>query len=75
MNVPERTEQMKIRKKYANLCDETHYLQYFKLKKRMYKASVNKNDSVSAKLIRQSAIKSVFAISGIISLVFMLSFQ
>ena len=64
-----------LRKKFAKICDETHYLQYFKLKKRMYKASVNKNDSVSVKLIRQSAIKSIIAISSIISLAFMVAFE
>ena len=64
-----------LRKKFAKICDETHYLRYFKLKKRMYKASINKKDSVSAKIIRQSAIKSIIAISSIVSLVFMIPFE
>ena len=28
-----------LRKKFAKICDETHYLRYFKLKRRMYRAS------------------------------------
>ncbi len=61
-----------LRKKYAKICDTTHYLRYFKLKKRMYKESVNKNDSVSAKLIIQSFLKSFIAILSIASLCFMI---
>ena len=64
-----------LRKKFAKICDETHTLRYLKLKKRMYKASKNKNDTVSAKLILQSAIKSFIAILSILSLFFMVSFE
>ena len=64
-----------LRKKFAKICDETHYLRYLKLKKRMYKASKNKNDTVSAKLILQSVIKSFIAILSFISLFFMISFE
>ena len=64
-----------LRKKFAKICDETHYLQYSKLKKRMYKASKNKNDIVSTKLILQSVIKSFIAILSILSLFFMISFE
>ena len=64
-----------LRKKYAKICDTTHYLRYFKLKKRMYKASVNKNDSVSAKLIIQSFLKSFIAILSIASLCFMIPLE
>ncbi len=64
-----------LRKKYAKICDTTHYLRYFKLKKRMYKASVNKNDSVSAKLIIQSFLKSCIAILSIASLCFMIPLE
>lgn len=64
-----------LRKKFAKICDETHYLRYLKLKKRMYKASKNKNDIVSAKLIFQSAIKSFIAVLSILSLFFMISFE
>ncbi len=64
-----------LRKKFAKICDETHYLRYFKLKKRMYKASKNKKDMVSAKLILQSVIKSFIAIFSFISLFFMISFE
>ena len=64
-----------LRKKFAKICDETHYLRYFKLKKRMYRASKNKKDIVSAELIKQSAIKSIIAITNIISLMFMISFE
>ena len=64
-----------LRKKFAKICDETHYLRYLKLKKRMYKASKNKNDIVSTKLILQSAIKSFIAILSILSLFFMISFE
>ncbi len=64
-----------LRKKFAKICDETHYLRYFKLKKRMYKASKNKKDMVSAKLILQSVIKSFIAILSFISLFFMISFE
>ena len=64
-----------LRKKFAKICDETHYLRYLKLKKRMYKASKNKNDIVSTKLILQSVIKSFIAILSILSLFFMISFE
>ena len=64
-----------LRKKFAKICDETHYLRYFKLKKRMYRASKNKKDMVSAKLILQSVIKSFIAILSFISLLFMISFE
>ena len=64
-----------LRKKFAKICDETHYLRYHKLKKRMYKASKNKNDIVSTKLILQSAIKSFIAVLSILSLFFMISFE
>ena len=64
-----------LRKKFTKICDETHYLRYHKLKKRMYKASKNKNDIVSTKLILQSAIKSFIAILSILSLFFMISFE
>ena len=64
-----------LRKKFAKICDETHYLRYSKLKKRMYKASKNKNDIVSTKLILQSAIKSFIAVLSILSLFFMISFE
>lgn len=64
-----------LRKKFAKICDETHYLRYLKLKKRMYKSSKNKNDIVSAKLILQSVIKSFIAILSILSLFFMISFE
>lgn len=64
-----------LRKKFAKICDETHYLRYFKLKKRMYKASKNKKDMVSAKLILRSVIKSFIAILSCISLFFMISFE
>ena len=64
-----------LRKKFAKICDETHYLRYLKLKKRMYKASKNKNDIVSTKLILQSEIKSFIAILNILSLFFMISFE
>ena len=64
-----------LRKKFAKICDETHYLRYHKLKKRMYKASKNKNDIVSTKLILQSVIKSFIAILRSLSLFFMISFE
>ena len=64
-----------LRKKFAKICDETHYLQYSKLKKRMYRAAKNKKDMVSAKLILQSVIKSFIAIFSFISLFFMISFE
>ena len=64
-----------LRKKFAKICDETHYLRYLKLKKRMYRASKNKKDMVSAKLILQSVIKSFIAILSFISLLFMISFE
>ena len=64
-----------LRKKYSKICDQTHYLRYFKLKKRMYKASKNKKDSVSSNLILQSVIKSFILILSIISLLFMVSFE
>ena len=64
-----------LRKKFAKICDETHYLRHLKLKKRMYKSSKNKNDIVSAKLILQSVIKSFIAILSILSLFFMISFE
>ena len=64
-----------LRKKFAKICDETHYLRYLKLKKRMYKASKNKNDIVSTKLILQSVIKSFIAILSFLSLFFMISFE
>lgn len=64
-----------LRKKYAKICDQTHYLRYFKLKNRMYKTAKNKKDTVSSTLILQSAIKSFVAISSIISLLFMISFE
>ena len=64
-----------LRKKFAKICDETHYLRYHKLKKRMYKASKNNNDIVSTKLILQSAIKSFIAVLSILSLFFMISFE
>ena len=64
-----------LRKKFAKICDETHYLRYFKLKKRMYKASKNKKDTVSVKLILQSVIKSFIAIMSFVSLFFMISFE
>ena len=64
-----------LRKKFAKICNETHYLRYLKLKKRMYKASKNKKDMVSAKLILQSVIKSFIAILSFISLFFMISFE
>ena len=64
-----------LRKKFAKICDETHYLRYLKLKKRMYKSSKNKNDIVSAKLILQSVIKNFIAILSILSLFFMISFE
>lgn len=64
-----------LRKKFAKICDETHYLRYFKLKKRMYRASKNKNDMVSVKLILQSVVKSFIAIISFISLFFMISFE
>ena len=64
-----------LRKKFAKICDETHCLRYLKLKKRMYKASKNKNDIVSTKLILQSVIKSFIAILSILSLFFMISFE
>ena len=61
-----------LRKKFAKICDETHYLRHLKLKKRMYKSSKNKNDIVSAKLIIQSFLKSFIAILSIASLCFMI---
>ena len=64
-----------LRKKFAKICDETHYLRYFKLKKRMYRASKNKKDIVSTKLILQSVIKSFIAILSVVSLFFMVSFE
>ena len=64
-----------LRKKFAKICDETHYLRYFKLKKRMYRASKNEKDIVSAKLILQSAIKSLIAMLSIISILFMIPFE
>ena len=64
-----------LRKKFAKICDETHYLRYSKLKKRMYKVAQNKNDMVSTKLILQSVIKSFIAILSVVSLFFMVSFE
>lgn len=64
-----------LRKKFAEVCDETHPLRYFILRRRMYKTAVNKNDRVSSKLIIQSAVKSLLAASSIISLMFMVSFE
>ena len=64
-----------LRNKYAKICCETHRLRYFKLKKRIYKASKNKKDMVSAKLILQSSVKSFIAILSFISLFFMISFE
>ena len=64
-----------LRKKFAKICDETHYLWYFKLKKRMYRAAKNKQDMVSVKLILQSVFKSFIAIMSIVSLFFLISFE
>ncbi|MBQ7957563.1 MAG: hypothetical protein IJ279_05940 [Clostridia bacterium] len=64
-----------LRKKFVKICDETHYLRYFELKKRMYRASKNKKDMVSSKLILQSAIKSFIAVLSIISILFMIPFE
>ena len=64
-----------LRKKFAKICDETHYLRYFKLKKRMYRAAKNKQDMVSVKLILQSVFKSFIAIMSMVSLFFLISFE
>lgn len=64
-----------LRKMFAKICDETHYLRYFKLKKRMYRASKSKKDMVSVKLILQSAAKTFIAFINIILLFFMISFE
>lgn len=64
-----------LRKKFAKICDETHYLRYSKLKKRMYRAAKNKQDMVSVKLILQSVVKSFIAIMSFVSLFFMISFE
>ena len=64
-----------LRKKYAKICDETHYLRYFKLKKRIYRAAQNKKDMVSVKLILQSVVKSFIAIMSFVSLFFMISVE
>ena len=64
-----------LRKKFAKICDETHYLRYFKLKKRMYRAAKNKQDMVSVKLILQSVFKSFIAIMSMVSLFFLISLE
>ncbi len=64
-----------LRKKYSRICDETHYLRYFQLKKRIYKASKSKKDTVSSALILQSAIKSFLVIINILSLLFVITFE
>lgn len=64
-----------LRKKYAKIVEETHYLRYLKLKKRMYKESKAKKDIVSATLVLQSVIKSSVAMLSIVSLLFMIPFE
>ncbi len=65
-----------LRKKFAKICDEAHSItSYSQLRIRMYKASKNKKDVVSAKLILQSVVKSFIAILSFISLFFMISFE
>lgn len=64
-----------LRKKYAKICDETHHLRYFKLKKRIYTSAKNHNDYVSVKLILQSFTKSIIAITNIVLMLFMVTFE
>ncbi len=64
-----------LRKKYAKICSETHYLQHIRLKMRMYKASKTKKDTVSEKLIVQSAVKVIIAVLNILMLLLLISFE
>lgn len=64
-----------LRKKYAKICDETHYLRYFKLKKRMYNTAKNINDTVTTTLILQSFLKSLIALVSVVMLLLTVTFQ